>query len=571
MTKSGFGKALAAGLSALLAISLAACGSDTPAPQTAAAPAPVSAASAPAERPNILLIVVDDMGYTDIGAYGGEIHTPNLDALAAEGVMLRDFQTKAVCGPTRASLMSGTTFHNAGGAMHQTPNQIGQPGYEAYLNQDVVAFPTLLQRGGYNTYMAGKWHLGREPHQLPIARGFDRSFTLMEGGASHYEDARGMFVFQREGVWIENDTRVEQLPEGFYSSTFLTDYIIESIDADADSGKPWFSYLAYTAPHWPLHAPLEYIEKYNGVYDAGYEVLREQRIARAKELGVFPADAPMYPRLSFVAPWDSLTDEQKAFESRKMQIHAAMVELVDENVGRLVAHLKATGQYENTFIMFMGDNGAEGQMRLPGDNGTDWVHDNSIENIGLIGSNVAIGPGWAQATSGVLRYYKSVSAEAGTRTPAFFHYPGMSKQGVSSGAFVTVEDVAPTFLELAGISYPVHGDDGRILPELQGLSLVPMLLGDAESVRGDDFDWGFEVFGHRAVRKGDWKLLWLTSEPGELGQRPVDATDAWQLFNLASDPGETHNLADSEPEKLAELQAIWDQFVNENGVILPVR
>ncbi|MCL4157918.1 UNVERIFIED_CONTAM: hypothetical protein GTU68_002347, partial [Idotea baltica] len=293
------------------------------------------------DRPNFLLIVADDLGYTDLGVYGSEIETPNLDALARDGLILTDFHNQAVCAPTRAALLSGTDNRNAGGAMHQTPNQRDVPGYESYLNEDVVPFSEQLQNGGYNTYMAGKWHLGGESNQTPNARGFDRSFALMQGGASHYSDGRGMFANQRVAFYKENGESIDNttLPEDFYTSDFYTDYIINSID-QGNTEEPWFAYLAFTAPHWPLQAPDEYVEKYKGVYDDGYEALRESRIESAKALGVIPANAPTYPQLERLQGWDTLSDEEKAISAKEMEIYAGMVDSLDENVGRLIDHLK---------------------------------------------------------------------------------------------------------------------------------------------------------------------------------------------------------------------------------------
>jgi arylsulfatase len=530
-----------------------------------------SAVAAGSERPNILLIVADDLGFTDLGAYGGEINTPNLDQLANDGLLLNDFHNQAVCAPTRAAILSGSDNHNAGGAMHQAANQRDVPGYESYLNEDVVAFPALLQQSGYNTYWAGKWHLGSEAHQTPNARGFDRSFALMEGGASHYEDSRGMFERSRVAHYVEDGVPVEKLPKGFYSSNFYTDYIINAIDSGKDSNEPWFAYLAFTAPHWPLQAPSEYIAKYKGKYDEGYQVLRANRIAKAKELGVIPESAQMYPHLERVPTWDSLSAEEKAISSKEMEIFAAMVELVDENVGRLIDHLKASGDYDNTLIMFVSDNGAEGSDRNPGDNGTDWTFDNSFENMGLIGSHIYYGAEWAQAGVGVGRYYKSYSSEGGTRGPAIIHHPKQVNKGQISDAFASVVDIAPTFLELAGVTHPDYGFNGRPLQPIQGESLVPMVFDGAESVRPDDFTFGWEVFGHRAIRKGDWKLLWLTSTPAERAQPLVENADNWGLYNVAVDPGEVNDLSAEHPELVAELLEAWDDYVSDNGVVLPVR
>ncbi|MBT5031627.1 MAG: arylsulfatase [Proteobacteria bacterium] len=553
---------------------LSACGSEAP-DELASTEAPATEKS----RPNILLIVADDLGYTDLGVYGGEIDTRNLDQLAIDGLLLTDFHNQAVCAPTRAAILSGTDNHNAGGAMHQAPNQRDMPGYESYLNEDIVAFPALLQQGGYNTYWAGKWHLGRQPHQTPDARGFTRSFGLMEGGASHYADARGNRALGRPlAHYVENGVPVERLPEDFYSSDFYTDYIIDSIDAGMKSGDPWFAFLAFTAPHWPLQAPDEYIAKYKGVYDDGYEVLRANRIARARDLGVIPREAEVYPRLEIVAPWNSLSDEEKAMSAKKMEIYAGMVDSLDKNVGRLIEHLKAIGEYDNTFIMFIADNGAEGEDRenfidLTGveDIENHWTYDNSLENIGRPGSYVSYGPAWAQAGVGVMRYFKSRSSEGGTRGPAFIHHPDLSKKGEINNAFASVVDLAPTFLELAGVTHPERGFNGRPLMPLQGESLVPLVFGGADTVRREDFTFGWEVFGHRALRKGDWKLLWLTSVSPDANQlhHPTERADHWGLYNLAVDPGETNDLSVEEPEKLVELLVAWEEYVATNGIILP--
>ncbi len=524
------------------------------------------AAVAAASRPNILLIVADDLGYTDLGVYGGEIETPILDQLAREGLILTDFHNQAVCAPTRASILSGTDNRNAGGAMHQTPNQIDVPGYESHLSRDVVAFPDLLSQSGYDTYYIGKWHLGSEPDLTPDARGFDRSFALMEGFASHFSDA-ARTAPDNFGAYYEDGNLIENLPEDFFSTDFYTDYLIDAIDADAVNDKPWFAFLGYTAPHWPLQAPEDYIDKYEGRYDEGYEVLREQRIAAGKELGVIPQEAEMYPRYEVVPAWDELSEEEKAVASREMELYSAMVDGVDQNVGRLIDHLKATGEYENTLIVFISDNGAEGSQRDFG--GTGW--DNSLENMGRMHSYIYYGERWAQAGVGVGRYHKSYSSEGGTHGPAFIHYPELTKTGQMSDEFISVVDFAPTFLELAGATDLTTGSNGTPLQELQGYSLLPFLLGDDTQVRPDDFTFGWEIFGHRAIRKGDWKLLWLTSTPAEWLQGTPERADHWGLYDISVDPGEMNDLSASEPEIVADLLIAWDQYVADNGIVLPVR
>jgi len=550
---------------ALLSIlgTLVACGGGT-LDESESVAAPVAGfTQANLKRPNILLIVADDLGYTDLGVYGSEINTPNLDQLANDGLILTDFHNQAVCAPTRAAILSGTDNHNAGGAMHQAPNQRDVAGYESYLNEDVVAFPALLKQSGYNTYWAGKWHLGNEFHQIPNARGFDRSFALMEGFASHYSDATRASP-NVIAEYFEDGNLVESLPTDFYSTDFYTDYIIDAIDKDSASGDPWFAFLGYTAPHWPLQAPDAEVAKYKGFYDEGYEILRDNRIASGKELGVIPEEAAMYPRLEVVAAWDSLSDEEKAISSKEMEIYAAMVDVLDQNVGRLIDHLKATGQYENTFIVFISDNGAEGLNR----GGNGW--DNSLDNMGRVNSYISYGPEWAAAGVGVMRYFKSLSSDGGTRGPAFIHYPEVSKKGEISNAFTSVVDLAPTFLELAGAEHPEFGYNGRPIQPHIGKSLLPLALGDADSVRPDDFVFGWEVFGHLAIRKGDWKLLRLTSTPSEARQPLAERADQWELFDMRIDPGETNDLSAEFPAKVAELQEAWAEYSSANGLIVPV-
>ena len=517
-----------------------------------------------AERPNILLIVADDLGFTDLGVYGSEISTPNLDQLAREGLILTDFHNQAVCAPTRAALMSGTDNHNAGGGMHFFASQKGQPGYAKGLRRDVVSFPKILSANGYQTFFAGKWHLGGEPDRRPIARGFDQTFALMPGGASHYGDMKSNLHFEPpKATYTRNGKRVESLPEDFYSTTNYTDSIISMIDDGQKSGEPWFAELSYTAPHWPLQAPQEYVDKYKGRYDAGYEVLREERIRRAKALGVIPANAPTYQRLDIVKPWDELSDEEKKISARNMEIYAAMVEVVDVNVGRLIDHLKAIGEYENTFIMFISDNGAEGGLRP---SGKEETFDLSYENMGRLNSYSFYGPGWGSAGSGVMRYFKSYASEGGTRGTAFVHYPAHGVEGKISDAFASVIDIAPTVLDLANIERP-ETIEGRTVQPFQGQSMLPLIEGNTEVVHADDAVFGWEVFGHLGVRQGDWKLLRLVTDTPEPMQTPPLEADRWGLYNMATDPGEVNDLSEEHPEIVEKLMEAWEKYVRENNVI----
>lgn len=520
------------------------------------------------KQPNILLIVADDMGYTDIGVYGGEIDTPNLDALARGGLLLTDFHNQAVCRPTRAAIISGTDSHNAGGAMHVAPNQDGQPGYETVLNDNVIPFSELLQQAGYNTYYTGKWHLGSEPDQRPSARGFDRTFALLPGMASHYHDASFVNT-TRIAEYSEDGQLVENLPEDFYSTTFYTDFIVDSIEKDRADDEPWFAYLAYTAPHWPLQAPESYIDKYEGVYSQGYNSLRESRIRSSKNAEIFPMDAEPYPNLDIVEAWETLSAEEKKVASKEMEVYAAMVDFMDENIGRLVDYLKDIGEYENTLIMFVSDNGAEGQVRKPA-GGNNGGFDTSYENMGKINSYVHYRTGWAEASGSVMRYFKSFSSEGGIRGPAIIHYPQMPVPGKISNALTSVIDIAATFVDLAQAPHPESNLDGQPIHPLQGKSLLPLIMGERESVRTEDDILAWEVFGHLAVRKGDWKLLQLASKSSDSGQRPAQESGFWGLYNLNVDPGETTDLSKRYPEKFEEMLLAWESYSETHGLIVPV-
>ncbi|MDA9180403.1 sulfatase-like hydrolase/transferase [Emcibacteraceae bacterium] len=274
------------------------------------------------DRPNILLILADDLGYSDIAPFGGEISTPNLDALAADGLKMSNLYAASACSPTRSMLLSGTTSHKAGmGTMYndQSPKQLGQPGYEGYMNKDVVSISTLLKDAGYHTYMTGKWHLGYEDDQSAYARGFERSFSLLQGGGHHFDD-KPMTIDHDTSWYRENGKRVE-LPDDFFSSEFYTDKIINYIESDREDGKPFFAYLAYTAPHWPLQAPADYIDKYKGKYDAGYQDLTEKRLSALKNMGITKSDTVVsdlvYPESE---NWENLSEEQKKIEAREMEI-----------------------------------------------------------------------------------------------------------------------------------------------------------------------------------------------------------------------------------------------------------
>ena len=529
-----------------------------------------------ASRPNVLLIVVDDLAFNDLGLFGSEIRTPNIDALAREGVFLTNFHVAPNCSPTRAMLFSGTDSHNAGlGNMAEdlSPNQKGNPGYEGYLNFQVAALSELFLDAGYNTYMTGKWHLGLTDETSPAARGFEKSYTLLQGGAGAFAN---MVPIVGPGIALyqENGKKLEELPKDFYSTRFYTDLMQEYIGADLEDGKPFFAYLAYTSPHWPLQAPQESIARYKGVYDAGYDVLREKRLQSLKDVGLVAAEVEPFPRLLDEKSWDELSLDEQRYQAKIMEIYAAMVDDVDVYIGRMIDYLKEIGEYENTVIFFMSDNGPEGHaMQHSFPELVAWADeccDNSYENIGNADSYVWLGPNWGQAGNTPLRMFKGYPSQGGVRAPAFFHYPRSMQVAAMNDSITTVKDVMPTLLELAGVEHPGAGMfQGREVLAMQGRSVVPVLTGERDTIRAPGDYMGWELFGKQAIRQGDWKIINIPSIPSRDVRLPVLKPGQWQLYNLAEDPAEMNDLADSNPEKLRELLALWEQYTTENNYIYP--
>ncbi|BGO97608.1 hypothetical protein NBRC10513v2_001602 [Rhodotorula toruloides] len=526
-------------------------------------------------KPNILLILADDLGFSDLGCFGGEVATPNLDALANEGMRLSGFHTASACSPTRSMLFSGTDNHLAGlGQMAETISQNevfqGKAGYEGMLNQRVAALSEILQDNGYGTYMSGKWHLGMTPDSLPYGRGFDRVFGLLPGGGNHY----GYEPYLDDGtpaakvlppIYVEDGNFVDHrtFAKPFYSTTTFTNRMLGYLE-EHDSTKPFFAYLPYTAPHWPLQAPPEVVAKYRGRYDDGPEALRQRRLAALKREGLVDEDVTSLPIVSTFEdkPWAEMTAEEKAVSARKMEVYAAMIEVMDAEIGRVVSWLKETGTYESTFIFFCSDNGAEGAMleALPvlGEEFQKTIErffDNSLDNIGRYNSFTSIGPAWAQAATAPNRMYKAWITEGGIRCPALLRYPNF-RNGEISHEFCTIMDILPTILEMADIPHPAPEYRGRKVLQPRGRSWVKYLTNKAEYVHDDNAVHGWELFGQSAIRQGPWKAVWI---PGK------DAK--WSLYNLASDVGETRDLANDEPERLTEMVRLWRDYEAETGVV----
>jgi arylsulfatase A-like enzyme len=518
-------------------------------------------------RPNILLIVADDLGYSDLGSLGSEIATPILDALATEGAILTQFHAAPNCSPSRSAMLTGVDSHRAGvggNASAIAENQIGLPAYQGYLRDDVTTISELLQDAGYHTVQAGKWHLGHDARNLPGGRGFDQSFALINGAASQWADKAPIIPGSKK-VYMEDDVVVPVLPADFYSSTFYTDKTIEYIDDGLDLGKPFFAYLAYTAPHNPLHAPDAYIEKYKGVFDQGWDVIAQNRMHRQIELGLLEGGTTSSDREEWILAWDALTNDQRAQRARDMEIYAGMIDYMDYSIGRVLQHLKDAGEYDNTMIVFMSDNGPSktaivDYLALGGET-AEFVKqfDNSLENKGRAGSSTDIGPGWAYASATPQRLFKGYVSQGGIRVPAIVKPPAMSP--IANNRIDTpihVFDLMPTFLDFADVSYP-DTFDGTPLPGLHGLSLRPILsgLGDA------DFQTrplGWEAYGMDALRVGDWKSLRLPLPFGN---------NQGQLYNLKIDPGETTDLAGEHPDRLKQMASYWEAYAEKNGVVHP--
>lgn len=525
---------------------------------------PGKTAAADGDRPNILLIVADDLGYFDLGSYGGEIRTPNLDALAHSGVRFRNFRAAQTCALTRAMLMSGTDNHLAGvGAQFNRGRQVGAPGYEGYLTRRVAALPEVLRASGYHTYMAGKWHLGREEDQSPSARGFESSFAMLLGAGSHFDLTPPGPRESAVGLYREDGRLLDRLPEGFYSTNTYTDKMLHYLRRHSGDGKPFFAYLAYTSPHWPLHAPEDYIDRYKGRYSSGYDQLRQERLARAQASGSLPRRADVSAYRPPAPPWESLSPESRAQQMRMMEVYAAMVENLDMNIGRVITHLRETGQLANTLIFFMSDNGADHLVfdEMPGNR--EWVRetaDNRLENLGRIRSFASYGLGWASASTAPWRGFKGTMMDGGIRVPAIVSYPALpaGSAGSWSDAVLTVQDVAPSFIELARAQHPsAHGT--TVLP-MRGTSFVGELMGTSSATHQDGTVFGWEASGTKAVIRDGWKAVL------DLPESPARKVE-WQLFDLRNDPMELHDKATEEPARLAALIAAYESYAREAGVV----
>ena len=527
-------------------------------------PATLGAQAAQPKRPNIVILLADDWGFSDVGAFGGEIATPNIDALAAKGVRFSNFHVAGSCSPTRAMLQTGVINHRAGlGNMPETipPEHLGKPGYETHLNNRVVTIAEQLRAVGYRTYLSGKWHLGHTPNTLPTARGYAHALALAQSGADNFEDKPNLLIYDKT-EWTE-DGKPAKLPKRFYSSTLIVDKMIGYIGRGKASGKPFLASVNFIANHIPVQARDADIAAYAGRYNAGWTVLRNERRAAAVAKGVMPAGVPTVT-MNTSGDWSKLSAQQQRQRAGAMAAYAGMGTAMDREIGRLIAHLKAIGAYDNTIFVFLSDNGAEATDPMSMGAFTRWnanqEYDQSFAQQGRPGSLTAQGAGFASASVSPLRGYKFTASEGGLRVPMIMAWPGNPaiKGGSVAAGFAHVTDMPLTLLMLAGVAPQQGNFSGRRVEPMIGVDLSPMLTGVASSVHSPDKPLGYELSGNAVLFKGDYKLV---------KNLPPYGDGRWRLYNITTDPGEAHNLSGSEPERFVAMQKDYAAFAKANKVL----
>ncbi|MGC1408191.1 MAG: arylsulfatase [Acetobacteraceae bacterium] len=507
-----------------------------------------------AGRPNILLILADDMGYSDTSPYGSEIFTPNIAVLAAQGMMFTNFHVAAYCAPTRSMVLTGVDNHIVGlGNMIElaADNQRGKPGYEGYLNGRAATIATILRNAGYHTYMAGKWHLGKTPASIPAAQGFEKSVGVLEGGADNWENKS--YSPGYKSVHFFDGHEELRVPADFYSSRFYADRMMGDIDESAADGKPFFGYLAFQAVHQPHQAPAEFTARYISTYQAGWSAISDFRSQRLVELGIMPKGLTM-SRPSVVPDWNSLPADEQRMNAKRMAVYAGMLEYMDMSIGRVVEHLRAKKMLDNTIVVFMSDNGGEAaklQALYP-----DYYSKNfdlSYEHLGEKGSYSEYGPGWASTSMTPFSNFKGSAAEGGVRAPFIIRYPRVVAQGERSHAFVYLLDVVPTLLDLAGVQPSAEAG-----APMTGRSITRILAGRSTQVHLDGEPIGYEAAGGAALYRGDYKLVRSVPPYGD---------GKWRLYDLRADPTESHDLTSSHPDLAASMSADYSSYVKKNGLV----
>ena len=531
-----------------------------------------SAAAAPAQ-PNVLLILADDLGWSDLGCYGSEIKTPVLDALAGGGVRFTQFYNSARCCPSRASLLTGLYPHQAHVGNMTQDQGVDSPGYRGTLQSDSVTLAEVLRDAGYHTSMVGKWHLHQSKTDVkPTDRGFQEFYGMLGGYNSCWDESPFYTRWPKDRSPRRYTAPKDGVPGTFYATDAFADYSLDFIAEARRAQKPFFLYLAFNAPHFPLHAPESDIVKYEAMYFAkGWDTIRAERLDRLKKLHLVPADLALPPRSPVPAKshakpspyagqdnpaWSSLPEERRRDLARRMAVFAAMVDRMDQAIGRVVADLKANGQFDHTLILFLSDNGACWEWDPLGFDGSsspkNILHTGAdLKKLGQPGDYMSYGSGWANAGNTPWRLYKHFSHEGGIRTPFIAHWPaGITARGELRTQPGHLIDVMPTLVGLAGARYPAARHGSAIQP-LEGRSLLPSLTVDRPIAR--TVPLFFEHDGSRAVRDGDWKLVSVVG-------------DAWELYHLAADPTEMRNLAAAQPDRVRSLSAAWLAWAKRTNV-----
>lgn len=504
-------------------------------------------ARAPSEnRPNIVLILADDMGYSDLGCFGSEIRTPHIDSLAARGVRFTQFYNCAVCCPTRSSLLTGLFPHQAGvGWMVLNGSDSRPPGpYQGFLNDRCVTLAEVLRSAGYRTYMSGKWHVGENRPHWPVDRGFDRSFSLISGAANYFDITKDYLPGTIRQMALDGEP-YHPPKHGFYMTDAFTEHAVDFLGQASRLPDPFFLYLAYTAPHFPLHAPADAIARCRGRFREGWDVLRARRFERQKRLGIVAGDAVLSPRYPSVPSWDSIADPE--LEQRRMEVYAAQVERMDSGVGRVLAQLRAIGAEDNTLVVFLSDNGAEGLAELARFRAPEL---NRPPYLGGVESFDSYGSGWANVSDTPLRKFKACLEEGGISTGLIAAGAGV---GGAPGSICRtaghIIDLMPTFADFGRAIYPDRFRGRNVLP-MEGVSLRPLFEGG--SIRREQpFAWEWE--GQRAITDGKWKLLGGEDAP-------------WALYDLEQDRAETRDLAASAPGRVRDMAVQYDRWALRCGV-----
>lgn len=507
----------------------------------------VTAQGGHAKRPNLLVILADDMGYSDIGCFGSEISTPNLDKLAKKGVRFTQFYNASRSCPTRASLLTGLYQHQAG--VGDMVGDMGYPSYQGYLNTQCVTLGEAMKTNGYNTYMSGKWHVGDKPQTLPRKRGFDRYFGLIDGASSYFQLIPYRNNQQPPKMMLDDAPYLPE--EGFYMTNTITDYALTFLDEETPKKEPFFMYLAYTAPHWPLHALSRDIEKYRGNYIKGWDELRKERFNRMKELGIIDASVQLTPRDERVPAWETLSAEDKKMWDLRMAVYAAMVDRLDQNIGRVLEKLEEMGELDNTMIIFLSDNGGchEGTKNKG----------NYIRTTGETGNRDSFDAyeyPWANVSNTPFRMHKHWVHEGGISTPFIIHYPACVNGGKIVKEPGHIIDIMPTLLDYAKGRYPASFNGNKI-KGMEGISLRPAIVGK-HLKRKNPLFWEHE--GNRAVRLDNWKLVSQYDYAKKQFMK-------WELYNLKSDRSELDDLIDKESAIAGYLISLYEQHAARIGVV----